>query len=554
MSQEGNVEFCPITKESWEARAEAKKADCGGQSEYHCLADNMSRTWERCVEKTRIQAGYCPIFRDDGFINWKHCNTSAPTCPNSSYLSNEVYRYAYCFGNNGQHGQKMYDLNDAEGVGVGSVIGIVVAILFVLCLAFVIRYIWKQRSSTKTKDHHELENLLEESEGTVKEKKSTGISLLLRADVKSVFVQGKIGSGVSSTSYSISEGLKKLKTNWEILDCRYTELPNTVSEKTILFVHGWFGIWNDDLCSVGNAKEACRSLIRILGETKKVKLLIGMRSDLYMKYHEELNADDKQKQFKLFEHDINLDSADPKEDAEYEKYFYENIIQKCQTSVCAFRNQTCKMIQTDKDVAVGMPLKLSLIEHFHDLIHGYTGEWDICMVMVDHFRSLENEERKRHVYAWIVYICLKSQFTRAEQFDGELVNKIGIQIDKSSFNEKDKDLQRYFRVQNSKTKDSVSPNNAQYVFWHRFLYICAFKSLFPKKSELVIKYCNVEAILQLVRPEGVKTSYLEVTANEHYVSMFNERLQELDLAEKYRNHPLVRSRTGDTERELQEIS
>lgn len=53
----GNVDACPITKETWEARTEAKKADCGGQSVYHCLADGEGRKWERCVEKTRIKEG-----------------------------------------------------------------------------------------------------------------------------------------------------------------------------------------------------------------------------------------------------------------------------------------------------------------------------------------------------------------------------------------------------------------------------------------------------------------------------------------------------------------
>lgn len=53
----GNVDACPVTKEIWEAREEAKKGDCGGQSVYHCLADKEGRKWERCVEKTRIKQG-----------------------------------------------------------------------------------------------------------------------------------------------------------------------------------------------------------------------------------------------------------------------------------------------------------------------------------------------------------------------------------------------------------------------------------------------------------------------------------------------------------------
>lgn len=100
----------------------------------------------------------------------------------------------------------------------------------------------------------------------------------------------------------------------------------------------------------------------------------------------------------------------------------------------------------------------------HDLIHNYKGEWDISIAMRDHFISLEKDKRKRNVYAWITYICLKGQFTRNEQFDTELVKQISIHIDESSLSENDKDLCRYFRVRYSFADNNVSPNNAQYVF------------------------------------------------------------------------------------------
>lgn len=36
--------------------------------------------------------GFCPIFTNKGFIDWKPCNISIPTCPNISYVSDEVYK------------------------------------------------------------------------------------------------------------------------------------------------------------------------------------------------------------------------------------------------------------------------------------------------------------------------------------------------------------------------------------------------------------------------------------------------------------------------------
>lgn len=499
------------------------------------------------MEKTRIKEGFCPIFRSDGYIAWKACNTSESTCPNRTYLSNEVYEYVYCFGNNSAstHEQENEELTRAEGFDDGKVIAIVFAILCIIA-AVVLIILWKKHSSPNLQDDRGQPMLsnevsVERSAEIVKDTIYDGASYLLETNVKSVVVLGRLGKGVSSTSYSI---FKKFNTwkKWEILDCRYTEIPDTVKEKTVVLVYGWFGIWNDDLCSLERAKQACQSLLRILNETTKVKLIIGMRSDLYRKYQEELKVDDDHKH--LFQNEINLDSANIKEDAKDAKYFYEKIRNKCQKSDCAFRKLKYDTIQTGKDNDVGMPLKLKLMKKYHDLIHDYEGEWDISMAMRDHLISLEKDKRKQNVYAWITYICFKGQFSRTEQFDTELVKQIGIHIDESSFNENDKDLRRYFSVRYSFADNNVSPTNAQieYVFWHRFVYICAFKFWFEKDPELVMKFCNVDAILQLVRPEGVKTSYFEVTADEHYVNLFNERIHKLNLAERYEKHPLVKSR------------
>lgn len=122
--------------------------------------------------------------------------------------------------------------------------------------------------------------------------------MLSKKEVKSIVVLGKFGSSVSSTSRSISEKLQKTpknRMNWNSLECRYTDIPISVDEKSIMYIYGWFGLWNDDFCSVNKANNACQSLIRILNETRNVKLILGMRSDLHKKYHQELNKADNQK-------------------------------------------------------------------------------------------------------------------------------------------------------------------------------------------------------------------------------------------------------------------
>lgn len=151
-----------------------------------------------------------------------------------------------------------------------------------------------------------------------------GTALLRRDEIRSIVVVGKYGNSVSSTSRRISEMFQK-RINWKSLECRYTDIPTSVDEDTIMYIYGWFGLWNDDFCSENKAKTACQSLKRILNETKNVKLILGMRSDLYKKYHQELNKADDPKT-SLFHYEINLDSgADVCKDKEYSKHFNQKI-------------------------------------------------------------------------------------------------------------------------------------------------------------------------------------------------------------------------------------
>lgn len=41
---------------------------------------------------TDLFSGFCPIFTNEGFIDWKPCNKSISICPNISYFSDDVYK------------------------------------------------------------------------------------------------------------------------------------------------------------------------------------------------------------------------------------------------------------------------------------------------------------------------------------------------------------------------------------------------------------------------------------------------------------------------------
>lgn len=94
-------------------------------------------------------------------------------------------------------------------------------------------------------------------------------------------------------------------------------------------------------------------------------------------------------------------------------------------------------------------------------------------------------------------------------------------------------------MRNSDKQKKVPPEKAQYVFWHPFIYLCAVHFLIQKNPEFVIRYCNVDAILQLVRPERFQTSYFKVSADNRCVTLISEKIRLLGKEEEYAHHSLV---------------
>lgn len=287
-----------------------------------------------------------------------------------------------------------------------------------------------------------------------------GIDMLSKDKVRSIVVVGKLGNSVLSTSQRILMKFQE-RMDWNSLECRYTDIPSSVDENTIVFVYGWFGLWNDDLCSVGKVKTACKSLIQILNETRYVKVIVGIRSDLYRKYHEELDKEVDGHNTSLVQFEINLDSGgDVQKDYEYSKFLKDQIKKPCEKSECACKHLEYKMLRKGDDKVLGIPLKIRIIEKYHDLIPDYLHHWDVLKVMVNHFTSIAKDGKRRKVYEWIVYVCLKGTFTPGS-FDANLVEEIGFIIDEMSFevtfDDNDSELCKYIRMRNSDKKRTWHP-------------------------------------------------------------------------------------------------
>jgi hypothetical protein len=232
-----------------------------------------------------------------------------------------------------------------------------------------------------------------------------GMTALSREEDKSIVVLGKFGSSVSSTSRRISEKFAK-QMNWTKMEFRYTDIPEDVEENTIMFVYGWFGLWNDDPCSIEKVRDACQKLTHLVGRIPNVKLIIGMRSDHLQKYHLEIDEATRD----LFQNEIRLDAADRHKDAEHLKCFKKNIKQACKESECACQNLKFNMLRNGCEKAIGIPLQMEVLAMYHDLIPDYVTHRDLLRAMTDHFAALETQTGKEHVYGWIMYICLKGRY------------------------------------------------------------------------------------------------------------------------------------------------
>lgn len=152
-----------------------------------------------------------------------------------------------------------------------------------------------------------------------------GLLKLLKEEVRLIVVIGIFGNFVFIIFCCILDGFKNIENwefgefryidilFWECLECWYVDILNIVVENIILFVYGWFGMWNDDLCLVGRVEMVCKFLKWILDEINNVKVIVGIRFDFYKKYYKYLMI--------LFCYKIYLDIIN----CEYLKVFLKNI-------------------------------------------------------------------------------------------------------------------------------------------------------------------------------------------------------------------------------------
>nr|XP_034305662.1 uncharacterized protein LOC105333873 [Crassostrea gigas] len=91
------VNRCPMNESDW--KAASIRVGCNDTFKYHCLPDRFHSTLiEFCYTSPRsmIEKGNCVELAYNGVLNNVKCENFTEGCPDSPYLSDEIYKYPVC--------------------------------------------------------------------------------------------------------------------------------------------------------------------------------------------------------------------------------------------------------------------------------------------------------------------------------------------------------------------------------------------------------------------------------------------------------------------------
>jgi hypothetical protein len=174
-----------------------------------------------------------------------------------------------------------------------------------------------------------------------------------------------------------------------------------------------------------------------------------------------------------------------------------------------------------------------------DLVDQNTGP---LLAVRNHFQDLKSQDES--VFKCILYIILIGFYDKSD-FRHDVATHFS--ITETNLDEC-KDLTKYTKtLQASQIAPMWASNHRGgseerkevCVFWHNFLYISAFHACFALYPDKMMRHCNIDAILQLVRPEGQRSSFT-VEADKALISTFyEERIKGNGIEEHVKDHPLL---------------
>ncbi|XP_062574050.1 uncharacterized protein LOC134235891 isoform X1 [Saccostrea cucullata] len=517
-SKSQSAKTCPYNETEWMKRS--TKFFCQGKEVYHCfLAEDEVSVKEKCVERTMMLKGFCPIFTDFGYLHWSSCNGTG--CPNSTYTSDEVYKYRVCFGDTDNiiasiSGSRDDEETSALDLGIG--IGVPVVLIFVV-VVIVLAY---RQLRPRSDENEDIKN---------------GIHVLHSENI--LYVIGKLGNSVSTVGDGIASGFAE-KRNMKSKNIKYLDVSENFefSESTVYYIDGWFGLWNDNPCEKDLVLENFRLIIESAKDKERnIKFIIGLRTDEFESYKKDLEGigisfPERQK--------ILRDSSSRHKDTRVETHLKE-LKRKCTTDGCSCKSLHLKDIKSCD--MIGGHLIIDLLDLDHTMaplmLSGNDGP---LQAMKQHFKDLENEDK--NLFECIFYIVLVGFYDEtmfrsdvADNFSiSENVLQHGTNLHKYTKTLKAEEITQMWT---STFSGDYKETNTIVVFWHTFLYISAFHACYSLYPEKMMRYCHLDAILQLVRPEGQKSAFT-VEANRELISTFyEERIQGKVFEDHVKDHPLT---------------
>lgn len=358
-----------------------------------------------------------------------------------------------------------------------------------------------------------------------------------------ILICGKLGDGVSNTGKTVIKHFLQEHPDWEHQWLNYRDCLNSpLTDGKIIFVDGWFGLWNENPCDITYVRENLQALRQCVETLQRFKIILGIRDDVYEKYKKTFTD------YLPTKRRLDLDSIQPNQDKELKQQLEENLSRvDCKEPNCKCATLKIQDIK-DKDDNVGNHLKVEILATHHNIITKFMESADLFETLVCHLDGLKHT--KRCLYECLMYIVIKGKYKEEEEIEKHVCNDFGFRITPESF--KCESIGKYTKrmlendlvnIQTGAT--SNDPESYYIVFQHVLLYLCAFHSLFKTHPKLAIKHCNINAVLQIVRPGKISQAENDtkfcVTAEEECVTYFNEEVirHSTDL-ENIRDHPLVK--------------
>nr|XP_034338180.1 uncharacterized protein LOC105324417 [Crassostrea gigas]XP_034338181.1 uncharacterized protein LOC105324417 [Crassostrea gigas] len=129
------VQRCPFNESEWKVRA--AHTTCNGSESYHCLlTEGGVSLREQCTDASLFTSGFCPIFTNEGYLQWSACKDTA--CPTSSYRSDEVYQYQICYQKTDNPIEPIEKNTEKGSNDSSSVTGVTIIIIVAISLAIVL--------------------------------------------------------------------------------------------------------------------------------------------------------------------------------------------------------------------------------------------------------------------------------------------------------------------------------------------------------------------------------------------------------------------------------